>query len=383
MKICFFNSDFPPKIGGIATFSWNLAYNLSLSPEVEHVQVISFKHSHASRNNYGKKLSVIYLPWLNFLSLSKEIIKYAYQFRDYDIFHATNIFPVGFLLVLFGKFIFNKPVFVTFYGTDVMSTQGSKKTEIAKYFTLKYATRAITISISTFKKTVERYRIKSGKFSIIYYGLREKSIDKKQNAVIRKKIRDKYNLSQNDFVVLTVAHLVKRKGTADLIKVISLINNQKVKLIVVGRGPEEENLKNLAQELKVKNRVIFTGLTETVDPFYLSADIFSLPSFYLKEEGDIEGFGIVFLEAQQYGLPVIGANSGGIPEAIDDGRSGFVVPERDIKAIKNKIILLADDKKLYSKMAGKAPQFIKEKFDSSKSIKKHLKLYKLYKFKNS
>jgi len=375
MKICFFNSDFPPGVGGLANFNWSLAYHMSLSKQIEHVQVIAFKNPSPGQKKHSQKLSVIRLPRLPILSLTKEIWKYIYRFRNYDILHATNMFPVGFLLVLFGRFIFRKPVFITFHGTDVISTQASKKTELAKHFTLKHASKAVAVSFSTKREAVKYHGINPSKFSAIYYCLPDKSINKDKNKEIRKKLRRKYNLSEDDFIVLAVAKLVKRKGVADLVEAISLINNLKVKLIVVGYGPERENLEELVKKLKIENRVFFTGLVEKVDPFYASADVSVLPSFFIRKEGDIEGLGIVLLEAQQYGLPVIGTNSGGIPEAIDEGRSGFVVPERNPEAIKEKILLLANDKKLYLEMSKRAPQFVQEKFDWTKSIKKYLALY--------
>lgn len=376
MKICFFNSDFPPKVGGIATFNWGLAYYLSLNKEVEHVQVVAFKSRQTGRENYSQKLSVIRLPQIGFWSMFGAVWKHLYQFRHYDVFHATNLFPVGFLLVLLGRFVFQKPVFITFHGTDVISSRASRKTKLAKYFALKYASRAIAVSHSTLNQAVNYYQIKPEKFSVIYYALGPKVIDKEKNEIIRKGLRKKYNLGEDDFLILTVANLVKRKGIADLIKAVSLINNQSIKLIVVGQGPEQGNLENLTKELGIAHRVIFTGLVEDVGLFYVSADVFVLPSFFIKEEGDIEGLGIVFLEAEQCGLPVIGTRSGGIPEAIDDGKSGFIVPERSPEAIKEKILLLANNRQLCSQMGKYAQRFVWEKFDQSKSVEKHLLLYR-------
>lgn len=375
VKICFFNSDFPPRIGGIATFNWSLAYHISKAKEVEDVQVVAFKNPKPGQEKFSQKLSIIRLPWFSFLSLAKKVWQYIFRFRNYDVFHATNLFPVGFLLVLLGRFIFKKPVFVSFYGTDVISTQASRKTKLAKYFTLKYASAAMAVSHSTLKEAAKYYQIEPTKFSVIYYCLADKPVNKRRNKEIKKKIRKKYNLSEDDFIVLTVANLVKRKGIADLVKAVSLIDNPRVKLVIVGQGPERENLEKLAKKLNIAERVIFTGLVDEVSPFYTSADIFVLPSFFIKKEGDIEGLGIVLLEAQQYGLPVIGTKSGGIPEAIDNGRSGFVVPERNPRAIKEKILLLADDKELYFRMANRAPQFVQEKFNWVQSVKKYLLLY--------
>ena len=378
LKICFFNSDFPPRVGGISTFNWSLAYHMSLSEEIEQIQVISFKNPKPGREDYSQKLSIIRLPRLSIFKTALGIKKYLKRFKDYDIFQATNMFPVGFLLVLLGRFIFRKTVFVTFHGTDAVSTQGSWKTKLAKYFTLRCASKAVAVSFSTQKEAAKYYRINPSKFSVIYYPLADKLINSQEKEKQREKIRKKYHLSDNDFIILTVAHLVKRKGVADLIKAVSLTNQPEIKLIVVGQGPEKENLEKLAKKLAVEDRVIFAGLVDSTNPFYATADLFALTSFFVKEEGDIEGLGIVLLEAQQYGLPVVGSQSGGIPEAIEEGKTGFVVPEKNPQSIKEKILILANNKDLYQKMSQRAPLFVREKFGWNKSINDHLFLYQSF-----
>ena len=101
-----------------------------------------------------------------------------------------------------------------------------------------------------------------------------------------------------------------------------------------------------------------------------------LPSYYLKEEGDVEGLGIALVEAAHFGLPVIGTNSGGIPETMDDGRSGFVVPERDCHALAQKIELLANDKDLCGRMGAHGRDFVAKKFNPQRIIQIYVRLYK-------
>ena len=371
LKICFLNSGFPPDFGGVATFSWLLAYHMSLSKQISHIYVIAFNNSCPREEKINKKLSVICLSRFSFWKIGIKILRYFLKFCNYDIFHATNIFPVGFWTVIFGKFIFRKPVFLTFYGTDVLG-KSSLKTKFARYIALKFANKAITISNSTAKRTAQYYGFCLNKFPVIYYGLSFEKI-KKYSC---KNLRKKYNLNKDDFIVLTVAKLVKRKGIDDLIKAISLISEEKIKLIIVGKGPERENLENLVNKLNLNHRVIFTGPVKDVSYYYALSDIFVLPSVFLKEKRDIEGLGTVFLEAQQYGLPVIGTKSGGIPEAIDNRKSGFLVPEKDPNAIKEKILLLFHNEKLRKKMGNYAKEFVKRKFNWKKCINNYISLYK-------
>ena len=371
LKICFLNSGFPPDFGGVATFSWLLSYHMSLSKQISHIYVIAFNNSNPRKEKINKKLSVICFPRFSFWKIGIKILRYFLKFHNYDIFHATNIFPVGFWTIIFGKFIFRKPVFLTFHGTDVLG-KSSLKTKFARYIALKFANKAIAVSNSTAKRVAQHYGFSSNKFPVIYFGLSFEKVKKYPY----KKLIEKYNLNKGDFVVLTVTKLIKRKGIDDLIKAIHLISEEKIKLVIVGKGPERENLENLVNKLNLNHRVIFAGPVKDVSYYYALSDIFVLPSVFLKEQGDIEGLGIVFLEAQQYGLPVIGTKSGGIPEAIDEGKSGFLVPERDPYAIKEKILLFFHNEKLRRKMGNYARQFVKRKFDWKKCINNYISLYK-------
>ena len=101
-----------------------------------------------------------------------------------------------------------------------------------------------------------------------------------------------------------------------------------------------------------------------------------MPSKYLKSEGDIEGLGIVYIEAQYFGLPVIGTNSGGIPEAIDQGKSGFVIDEGDVAGLAEKILYLKNNKNIYNNFSIRAKAFANEKFDWDVLAQKFINYYK-------
>jgi phosphatidylinositol alpha-1,6-mannosyltransferase len=205
---------------------------------------------------------------------------------------------------------------------------------------------------------------------VVYVGMSDDML-----AVTPKNIREEYELTANDFVVLTVGRLVKRKGVDDLIRAIKEIGDESIKLMVVGEGEEKENLKRLAEELGVNGQVIFTGRVESVADFYHSADVFSMPSKFLEAEGDIEGLGIVYLEAQYFGLPVIGTRSGGIPEALDEGSTGYLVAEGDVGALAEKILYLKNNPQEYERMSGLSKKFVQDKFGWETIIKQMMGIY--------
>ena len=143
-------------------------------------------------------------------------------------------------------------------------------------------------------------------------------------------------------VLLSICRLEKRKGCQDVIralpKVISLIPDIQYK--IAGSGVYEKELRNLIAELHLENNVCLLGnISEEEKKRQLKeCGMFVMPSFFDKEVGSVEGFGISYIEANCYGKFVIGSYSGGIPEAIKVGVTGVLVKEHDIDAISNFII---------------------------------------------
>ncbi len=153
-------------------------------------------------------------------------------------------------------------------------------------------------------------------------------------------------------VILSVGRLVRRKGFDTLISAVAHLEEKYDDLacVIVGRGPEETRLKTLAKEKGVEARVIFTGGIddEELAQLYERADVFALIS---RSEGDdVEGFGLVFIEAGARGVPVVGGNSGGVAEAVKDGAGGFLVDPHDPKDVAEKISAILGDADLTARM---------------------------------
>jgi phosphatidylinositol alpha-1,6-mannosyltransferase len=157
-------------------------------------------------------------------------------------------------------------------------------------------------------------------------------------------IRDRLRLGGRP-VVTCVSRMVPRKGQDTLITTWPLVRAQSsdALLLLVGDGPYAPTLKRLAQRLGVSDDVIFTGPVPWSDlPSYFdAADVFAMPCRTRRAGLDVEGLGIVYLEASASGLPVIGGNSGGAPDAILDGESGYVV--NDVPGVAARITELLKD----------------------------------------
>src|SRR5262249_29460128 len=126
-------------------------------------------------------------------------------------------------------------------------------------------------------------------------------------------------------------------------------------LLLVGSGPYLGKLRLIAKDLGVSESVVFTGEVagEDLPAYYDAADVFAMPCRTRRAGRDVEGLGIVFLEAAASGLPVIAGNSGGAPDAVRDGETGFVVPGREPQIVADRLTRLLNDPELAKQMGAK------------------------------
>lgn len=136
-------------------------------------------------------------------------------------------------------------------------------------------------------------------------------------------------------MLLTVGRLVARKGMDTTIRALPSLQRQvpDVRYVIVGSGPDRDRLGDLVDTVGVRDAVHFAGQVPWKDLllYYNAADIFVMPS--REDPPDVEGFGLVFLEANACGTPAVGAASGGVPDAIVDGETGRLVPPADPDAL--------------------------------------------------
>lgn len=160
------------------------------------------------------------------------------------------------------------------------------------------------------------------------------------------RVRERLGIAPDRPVVLCVSRLVPRKGQDTLIRAWpTVLANAQPLLLLVGDGPDRRRLRRLAARLGVSDSVLFAGPVSEADlaAYYDAATIFAMPCRTRLAGLDVEGLGIVYLEASATGLPVIGGDSGGAPDAIIDGETGYVVPGRSAAPLASRLTqLLAD-----------------------------------------
>ncbi len=161
-------------------------------------------------------------------------------------------------------------------------------------------------------------------------------------------VRERYGLGgPGRPVVVCVSRLVRRKGQDTLLQAWPRVQQEvrDAALLIVGGGPYSAHLHHQSQRSRLTHSVRFTGPVSAAElpAHYAAGNVFAMPCRTRRGGLDVEGLGIVYLEASAAGLPVLGGDSGGAPDAILDGESGYVVPGRDVGAVADRLIALLSD----------------------------------------
>lgn len=181
-------------------------------------------------------------------------------------------------------------------------------------------------------------------------------------------LRSEIGLSETDIFVLSIGKFIPRKGFGYLIRAFDIIVNRcgetGIHLRIGGRGPLKPAYDKLIRQYKLESYIGFLGYVrdETIPSYYTEADIFVLPSI-VDDRGDTEGLGVVFLEANACGTPVIGSAVGGIVDVIEDGYNGFQVQPKNPEELADRILQLASANELRRRMGENGRKRVVQKFN--------------------
>lgn len=163
--------------------------------------------------------------------------------------------------------------------------------------------------------------------------------------------------------ILYVGRMIPKKGIRYLLNIASEMSAQDVEFWFVGDGPLREEIQEAQQNCRIKY-FGYIDKIETLAGIYSEADIFVLPSYATEHWEEL--FGIVLIEAMSCGLPIIATNCIGPQEIVKHGENGYIVPQKDEEALKEKLQILVDDKELRQKMGSYGRKLAEEKYDVKK-----------------
>lgn len=368
-KCLLFTIDFPPRKGGVAKYYENICAGLpswNISVLCEHEEKENEFDKEQKYGIYRKNLISKFPIWPKWIFSFFYLKKIARKEKS-DIVFVGQILPLG-TVALFYKKIFGLPYAVFVHGMDIeMAKRRQRKRKLAKKI-LENAEFIIANSRYT-KNLVINEGIGGEKIEVVYPCV-DTRICANVNACLQANQRE-FNRSRQP-VLLTVGRLVKRKGHDTVIKVLPKIKKKfpDLKYIIGGDGQDRQYLEALAKEYNVEDSVEFIGKISDERKFklYEESDIFIMPSRDIN--GDVEGFGIVYLEAALYGKPVIAGDSGGSSEAVINGQTGLLVNPESEDEIAMATIKLLEDQALANKLGVQGRERVLREFTIEKQGEK-------------
>ena len=209
-----------------------------------------------------------------------------------------------------------------------------------------FTDKIIACSKSVLYFTAKQEGIKKDKFFLIYNAVDEKRFNVPAS---KSDLRKKYGFSENDFIVGTVGMVIPIKGHRFIVEAASSLQNviPGLKVLIIGDGEGKDALERSVRSGNLEKKVIFMGERQDVPELMKIMDIFVLPSLQ-------EGFPMTILEAMYTGLPVIASDISGIPEIIENGENGLLIPPSDVSLLKEKIIALYNDVNLRARYGSNA-----------------------------
>lgn len=368
-KALFVTNDFPPIVSGIST----VFYEFLKRTDREDYIIVAPLVNGAKEFDQNAQLNIrrVWIPTgeSGISKLLKTLLGIIYLLF-FTLRYRPLIVQCGQILSngpggLICKKLYGIPYSVWVYGSETIRFRRYKVLERLMRRILREAKMVVVDSSFTEKEYLD-FGVLPDKIVKLTPGVdTDVFIPKKKD----EKLIEKHSL-KNKTVIMTVGRLDERKGHDMVLETIPglLADYPEIVYLIVGKGREEERLKEIILKKGLQNSVIFSGYVpeNQLPDYYNLCDIFILPNRITEKSalrGDYEGFGIVFLEAGACGKPVIGGRSGGVAESIQDGVTGILVDPHSVEDISRAIRSLLEDSELRRKMGEAGRKRAEEKFD--------------------
>ena len=368
MKSLLISKVFPPETGGSGRWFWEIYRRL---PKEEYA-IIAGDHPNAADFDQSHDLQLHRIPltfpdwgyfswngYQQYKSAVKEITN-CLPLSEFNCIHAGSLLPDGWVARLLAK-KFQLPLIVYMHGEETCYANSSRQLRWMSERILKDADCVVANSFNTERILRENWSLPADKINVLHPG-----VDCEQLVPAQRddQIRDRYGWKGRK-VILTVGRLQERKGQDILIQALPTLVRSFPEVIyaIVGDGADFERLNHLVQELSLQEYIQFFRdfNDEQIRDCYQQCDLFVLPNRQVGE--DIEGFGMVLLEAQACGKGVIAGNSGGTSETMKVGETGHLVDCDTPDALCELIVSSLQDEETLKAMGQQGRDWVLEKFD--------------------
>jgi phosphatidylinositol alpha-1,6-mannosyltransferase len=328
MRLLFVTQDFPPDRGGIQTYSWEVAHRIS--DQVEAAEVMAPRRSDAASVDQTAPFPVTRVPgrpdWLPVTALPT-VARRAVRLRADVAVHAQWQ-TVGASALARWLTGYPRRIVCAAHGRELLFNPLSGRLGLGaaydrfRRWSLAQPDALLPVSRYT-AGLLEDQGVPPARLRVVPNGTDPERFRPRGGRVLR----DRLGIGARP-MLLTVGRLVPRKGVDTVLRALPRIaaSVPEVRYVVAGTGPARSRLERLAVRRGVSDRVHFVGhvADDALPAYYSAADLFVMPA--REAPPDVEGFGLVFLEANACGTPAVGARSGGVPDAIVDGETGLLVP---------------------------------------------------------
>jgi len=332
LNILFISRAYPPVIGGIERQNYEISKSLS---KENHVGLIV--------NTKGKKV----LPIFGIFAL----MKLLFMLHKYDIVLLGDgvLGIIGWII----KFVSQKPVVCIVHGLDL-----TYPNIIYQKLWVNLFLRKIDKLIAVGNETINQAVLRGIPRSNLIFVPNGVSIKKSLSTYSKKDLEKLIGRKIYGKVLLTLGRLVKRKGVAWFIEEVVDKSCDSYIYIIAGDGAEKSNIITIIKKNGLQNRVFYIGAVsdKEKDVLYSTADLFIQPN--IKVAPDIEGFGLVVLEAASYGLPVVASDIEGLKDAISNGINGILVQERNAAQYKKAIAVFLKNDQYRKQFGARARRYV-------------------------
>lgn len=314
MNILFISRAWPPVIGGIERQNQAVATELG---KITRLDVIANKH--------GKRALPLFLPYA--------LLRALLSLRKYDVVLLGDgvLGILGYVL----KLVSDKPVVCILHGLDLTYASRIYQRLWIQVF-LPRLDRLIAVGNETIHKGIALC-IPPDRFVFIPNGV---TVPEKVPDYSREELARFLGRDIRGPVLLTLGRLVKRKGVTWFVNEVIPRLDENVTYIIAGDGNDRASILNAIADNKLQDRVILTGQVSEHDRelLFCTADLFIQPN--IRVDGDVEGFGLVVLEAASYGLVVLASALEGLNDAIQQGENGYLLEPGNAESFRRKIASL-------------------------------------------
>lgn len=364
--VLLISSDFPPVPGGQSRYLYDLwsclppAQVVVVAPDLEGAAAVDV--------GLGCRVVRVWLP-LGVGLASKLLKPFVLLWHVWRLcarlpvraLHCGQVFSAGFAGYCCRRWL-GLPYVVYVYGADLLEFRDRPAWGPLLRGILERATRVVAISRFT-ADAVAAAGVPPQRVALVPPAL---DLERFAHPSDRDAERQRRGW-QGRLVILSVGRLVERKGQDMVIRALPAVAARfpEVVYAIGGSGPYRAQLQTLALDLGVAERVAFLGFVPEAElpGLYGAADLFAMPSRELPAAGDVEGFGIVFIEANAAGLAVLGGRSGGVVDAVEDEGTGLLVDPGDPAAVAAGLIRLLEGETWRAQLAARGQARARRGFD--------------------